>query len=313
MEVLVSEIKPYKAKKGIPAIDDSKVYEFELSTRYEASRPVDKETGAPLGMGYPPVSGYPNRGIAYNVNSKKYENWRYIQGQPSIFISEQPELADYEKKDVDAMLSQDDNAIDFRDGKLMVRGDDSGKLLLQALFALDYFEGNDKKRTKRSDSKMFRLNNPDLVIQQLNDFSDKEYEAMKQAREKTDVTGMLAASLLLGINIEDRSLEGLARIKNAFLNKAKYDHNNPKGLETFLDILNSPSTKMKFLFSQALSLGIISNAQQPNKLTWLKLNTVIVDLDGRLPVVDELTARAIDNEIVIVELLAQIEVQLNKK
>lgn len=312
MEALVADIKPYKPKKGAPKIEDDKVYEFELVTRYEASRPIDKKTGAPLGMGYPPVFGYPNHGIAWNENKKKFENWRLIQGQPSIFVSEQDELAEYEKKEIDRMLADDQNQIEFREGTLLVNGYNS-KLLLQALFALDYFDGNEKKRTVRPSVWMFRLNNPDLVIEQMNNNDDMQYEAMKQARERTDVTGMLAASLLLGINIDDRSPAGMSRIKNAFLNKAKYDPKNPKGLETFLEILNNPSTKMKFIFSQALATGIISKDQQPGKLTWQKLNTEIADLDGRMEISEELTKRAVDREPVIVELLAQLEVQLNKK
>lgn len=312
MEALVADIKPYKPKKGTPKIEDDKVYEFELCTRYEASRPIDKTSGAPLGMGYPPIFGFPNRGIAYNEKTKKFENWRFIQGQPSIFISEQTELGEYEKREIDEMLAQEENSIDFLDGKLLVNGQ-NGKLKLQALFALDYFEGNENKRKAPPAVWMFRLNNPDLIIANMNDNDDMQYEAMKQAREKTDITGMLAASLLLGINIDDQSPAGMARIKNAFLNKAKYDPRNPKGLETFLEILNNPTTKMKFIFSQALATGVISKDQQPGKLTWQKLNTEITDLDSRRNVIDELTARAIDKEQVVVELLSQLEVQLNKK
>ncbi len=311
MEALVADIKPYKPKKGTPKIEDDKVYEFELCTRYESSRPVDKKTGAPLGMGYPPVFGFPNRGIAWNETKKKFENWRFIEGQPSIFVSEQDELAEYEKNQIDEMLAQEQNTIEFRDGKLLINGL-GGKLKLQALFALDYFEGNEKKRTKPPAVWMFRLNNPDLVIADMNDNDDMQYEAMKQAREKTDVTGMLAASLLLGINITDTSPAGMNRIKHAFLNKAKYDPRNPKGLETFLEILNNPTTKMKFMFSQALSTGLISNTQQPGKLTWQKLNTEITDVDSRRNIIDELTSRAVDKETVIVELLSALEAQLSK-
>lgn len=309
MEALVADIKPYKPKRGTPEIKDDKVYEFELCTRYEASRPTDKKTGAPLGMGYPPVFGFPNHGIAWN--GKKFENWRYIQGQPSIFVSEQSELAEYEKKEIFELLAQEQNTIEFRDGKLLVNG--GNELLLKALFALDYFEGNEKKRNSPPAVWMFRLNNPDLAIADMNDNDDMQYEAMKQAREKTDITGMLAASLLLGINIDDRSPAGMARIKNAFLNKAKYDPRNPKGLSTFLEILNNPTTKMKFIFSQALGKGVLSNTQIPGKLSWAKLNTEITNLEGKLPVVDELTARAIEKETVITELLAQLEAQSNKK
>lgn len=312
MEALVADIKPYKTKKGTPKIEDDKVYEFELCTRYESSRPVDKKSGAPLGMGYPPVFSFPNRGIAWNEKAKKFENWRFIQGQPSIFISEQTELAEYEKREIDEMLAQEENTIDFLDGKLLINTA-GGRLKLEALFAQDYFEGNEKKRKNPPAVWMFRMNNPDLVIEQMNNNDDLQYEAMKQAREKTDVTGMLAASFLLGINIDDRTPAGLARIKNAFLNKAKFDPKNPKGLETFLEILDNPATKMKFMFSQAFATGLISKDQQPGKLTWQKLNTEITDLKGGRDVVEELTNRAVEKEPVIVELLAQIESQINKK
>lgn len=315
MEATVAEIKPYRPKKGVPVIDEDKMYEFELVTRNEAIRPVDKETGLPLGSGYPPSSSIPNFGTAYNAKTKKYENWRYIEGQPSPFVSEQTEITDYEKKEIDTMLAEGQNDLEFRDGKMLVRGDSSGKLRLEVMFLSDYFVGNEKPRHKVQQSRMFRLNNPDAVIEEQNDIEDLAFRTMTQARNCT-ITEMLAISALLGINIDDTSSAGMNRIKNAFLTKAKYNPAYPKGkqaLEQFVEIINNPTTKMKYLINQGLLRGLLSTTMQPGKLVWAKLDAPILELTGKLPTADELTARAIDKEEIVVNLLVELETQINKK
>lgn len=311
-EATVAEITPYRPKKGALVIDPEKIYEFELVTRNDAIRPLDKETDLPLGSGYPPSSSIPNFGTAYSLKAKKYENWRYIEGQASPFISEQPELAEYEKKEIDLMLAEGHNDLEFRDGKMLVRGDAAGQLRLQVMFLSDYFVGNQKPHKKVQASRMFNINNPDAIIEEQNDNEDLGYRTMTQARNCT-ITEMLAVSLLLGINIDDTSPAGLNRIKHAFLNKAKYDPRNPKGLQFFMDVINNPATKTKYIFAQGLSKGLLSTTQQPGKLTWAKLNTPILDLNAKLLPADELTGRAIDKETIVVELLAEVEAQLNKK
>lgn len=310
MEVTVAEIKPFRPKKGSETkIEEDKIYEFELVARWESTRPRDKKTDTPLGSGWPPSFSYPNHGTGYNPATKKYENWRYIEGQPSIFVSEQPELENYEKNEIHEMLGQAENQLEFRDGRMMVRGDDSGKLRLQALFVQDYFEGNERRRKIPAKHHMFRLNNPDAVVEK--SISDREtaFRTMEQARSCT-ITEMLAVSLIMGIDISDTSDRGLNKIKNAFLAKAEYDPRNPKGLEFFQSVINNPATKIKYIFSQGLTQGIISADQVKGKLTWAKPRTEILDLNGYTSTADELTAMVIARHKVAVEVMAEIEKQI---
>lgn len=317
-EETVAEIKPYRPKKGAPAIDEGKMYEFELCTRRESSRAIDKETDLPLGSGFQPSYSIPNRGTGWNTKTKKWETWRYIEGQPSCFVSEQPELTEnegYEKADIDKILGQPENDLEFRDGRMHVRGDHSGKLRMQALLLSDYFVDNEKPRVAVPAMYKFKLNNPDAVIEEQNDIEDLAFRTMTQARNCT-ITEMLAISLLLGINIEDTSPAGMNKIKNQFLHKAKYNPANPRSkdaLQQFMEIINNPTTKIKYIFAQGLTRGLLSTLQLPGKLTWAKLEAPILELDGKIPTVDELTVRAIDKEKVVVELLTELETQLSKK
>lgn len=312
MEQTVAEIKPYRPKKGQLVLTEEKVYEFELVYRNEAARPVDKKTGLPLGSGFPPSKSVPNRGNGFNKKTNKWENWRYIEGQPSIWVSEQPELADWDKIDVDKLMGEGQNDLEFRDGRMLIRGDAAGQLKIQALMVSEYFVDCEKPRKATQPAFKFKLNNPDAIIEEQNDYEDLAFRTMQQARNCT-ITEMLAVSSLLGINIDDTSPAGMNRIKNQFLSKAKYDPKNPQGLQFFMDVINNPATKMKYTISQGLLTGLISTTQQPGKLTWTKLNTPILDLTGKLATTDELVARAIDAEKAVVDLLTELEKQLSKK
>lgn len=305
----VADIKPFRAKKSQIAVDEGKIYEFELVTRYESSRPRDKKTDTPLGSGWPPSFVYPNHGTAYNANTKKFENWRFIQGQPSIFVNEQVELQNYEKEEIHEMLGQSENQIDFKDGRLLVRGDQSGQLLLQALFAQDYFESNEKPRKKQPKQFMFRLNNPDTVLEKSLTEKDLAFRTMQQARGCT-VTEMLAVSLVMGIDVSDTSISGLNRIKNAFLSRAEYDPKNPEGLQFFMQVINNPGTKTKYIFAQGFAKGLISSEQIPGKLTWAKPGTAIMDLKGDIMPADELTSLVITRDALAIEIMKELENQL---
>ena len=322
-EATVAGIKPYRPKKGELVVDEEKLYEFELNIPEEirkAARPVDKATGQPIGTGYRASTSFPNWGIAWNPKAKMgkgdWEKWRYIAGQPSCWVSEQPELKDYDKEDIDKLLGDATGGSDleFKDGKLLVRGDANGQLTIQALMLSDYFIDNQKPRRKRPAMECFKLNNPDVLVEQGNDIEDLAFATMTQARNCT-ITEMLAVSALMGINIDDTSDAGLARIKYAFLSKAKYDQRNPRAkeaLEQFVAIINNPSTKMKYLVNQGLLRGIISTNDIQGKLTWAKLGAPILDLAGKLSTADELTARAIDKEELVLELLAELETQIKE-
>jgi hypothetical protein len=321
MEATVAEIEAYRPKKGQLEINEDKLYEFELNIPEEirkSNMPVDKATGLPIGTGYRASTSFPNWGIAWNQKAKMgkgdWEKWRYIQGQPSCWVSEQPELADYEKKDIDTLLGDATGGSDleFKDGKLLVRGDANGQLTIQALMLSDYNIDNPKPRKKRPAIECFKLNNPDVLVEQGNDINDLAYATETQARNCT-ITEMLAVASLIGINIDDTTPAGLNRIKYAFLGKAKYDPRNPKGkeaLEQFMSIINNPTTKMKYLINQALLRGILSTTQLPGKLTWASMEAPILELGGKQSTADELSARAIDKEKPVLELLAELETQI---
>lgn len=309
-ELTVADIVKPKREKGSPRIEEHKIYTFELCTKRETARPIDKETSLPLGTGFQPSFSIPNEGNAWNENNSRFEKWRYIEGQDSCFVSEQPDLENYEKKDIDTLLASPENDLEFRDGRMLVRGDHSGKLRIQALQLSDYFIDNKKPSKQVPSHFKFKLNNPDAVVEEQLDMFDLEQKTMAQAL-KLKVNEMLAVSMLLGINIEDQTPEGLNRIKHAFLSKARYDVRNPKSLDTFLEIINNPTTKINYIFSQGIAKGLISANVHPGKLSWVKLQTPILDLQGKVRTVDELTTRVLNKEKIVVNLMAEVENQLN--
>lgn len=308
----VAELKtklPTK-KSGKIEIDDTKIYEYELCTRYEATRVKDKKTDTPLGSGWPPHFSYPNHGTAINPKTKKPENWRYIEGQSSLWVSEQPELADLDKKEINTLLGEDSNQLNFKDGRMLVRGDAAGVLRREALEISDYFEGNPNPYQKKPSIHMFRLNNPDAAVSNSILQMEKEFKTMEQAMN-CSVEEMLAVSSLYNIDITDVSETGLNRIKKQFLDKAKYDPKNPKGMDFFIEAINNPETKVKYVFTQGLLKGIISVDQQPGQLTWAAPNTAIMEI-GRKPV-EQLTQAVMAKDKKVVEIMLEISKQLNIK
>ena len=98
-------------------------------------------------------------------------------------MSEQPELKDYEKEDIDKLLGDatGGNDMEFKDGKLLVRGDAVGQLTIQALMLSDYNIDNPKPRVKRPAIQCFKLNNPDVLVADGNDIGDLAYRTETQA------------------------------------------------------------------------------------------------------------------------------------
>lgn len=307
----VAELKPNSiSKKGAKIeIDDEKIYEYELCTRYEATRVKDKKTDTPLGSGWPPHFSYPNHGTAINPKTKKPENWRYIEGQSSIWVSEQPELVDLDRKEINTFLGEDSNQLNFKDGRMLIRGDAAGLLRREALEISDYFEGKATPYQKKPDIHKFRLNNPDAAVSNSILQMEKEFKTMEQALN-CSIEEMLAVSSLLGIDINDVSATGLNRIKKAFLDKAKLDPKNPKGLDFFIEAINNPATKVRYVLSQGFAKHILSADQQPGMLTWAAPNTSIMEI-GRKPI-DELTQLVVDKkDKKVIEIMLEVSKQLN--
>jgi len=294
-------------------LEEDKVYEFELIQSYTAGKPVDKKTGKALGHPYPPRSGWPNEGIAFDEDYKdengkskpQARQWRYIEGQPSIWVDEQDGLMGMDKDQINELLGQEENQIWFIDGKLRVRGIE--KLKLQALMVQDYFEG--KKRQYRVKNRTYRLNNPDAIIADQMSHIEAEYYAKKQAMECT-IEQMVECAYVMGIDISDQTDEGIRRIRLQFLQKATFDAKNPKQLEWFTSIVNNPATHVTYVFGQGIAQGIISGNQQLGKLTWAKANQPIMDINSNTNIPDQLVAMYLDDDPKVFKLLDEVEKQL---
>lgn len=309
-ETLVKEPKQkgnpnFFKKKEVVVSADEKLYEFVLIKTWAEYKPKSKVGDKVMTPPYPPVYGRPNEGIAYDEETKQARAWRYIEGQPSIWVDEQPALKEMEERQINALLGQDQNQLEFRHGRMVVRG--INKLRLKALMVQDAFEG--KEVQYRQITREYRLVNPDAIISSNLSSLELEYSAMKKAMECT-TEEMIQAASAMGIDTSDLSDAGVKHIKMQFLTKAKFDPTNPKGIEFFLQVLNNPATRMKYIFQGGIDAGFISATQQMNKLTWAGPNTPIMDINSLGNVVDQLVAKAIDKDEKTLKVLKELENQL---
>lgn len=287
--VYVSDISVHKRRRGAPRPEEhEKMWNFQLCNSFPPEwKPVDKKTGKPLSPPYPKYRTIPNAGNAYDENylddkgkpSPRVREWRYIEGQPSIWADEQPGLDNYDVKQVQEMLGRDENQLTFYFGQLNVRG--IQQLRMDALRCQDGYEG--KKVQYQQKPRVYRLENPDNIVREEMTLLEKEWQAEKLARECT-VDQMLECCFIMGMDISDQSDSSLRRLKLEFLKKAKYDSKNPDSIEWFTGIVNNPLTHIKYVVGQALVENLISTTQQPGRLTWAMANTPIFDIDaGRNP------------------------------
>jgi len=289
----------FVARKTVQDTDGplpEKTYEFELIQTVDQGKPVDRDNGKPLDAPYPRIFTRPNSGIAIDEATGVARAWRYIVGQPSIWVEDQVSLEKVDKKVIDAMLGAEENQIEFIRGKCLVRGIE--KLKYHALCIHDAYEA--KKRQYKPVPRIYRLTNPDKEVQRALGIEDLEFKALKLAHECTEEE-MLQSAYTMGINVDDITPSGINIIKSQFRSKAKYDPKNPKALESlqfFITVMENPMTKIKYIFHQGLKQGIISVSQQEGKLTWAAPNTAIMDMDAKKNVVDILTGMVLErNEL----------------
>ncbi len=300
-------------KKPTPSglkIDPDKIYEFELCNTFTMARPTEKGTNNPIGEPYPRVVVYPNYGIAIDPVSGNARNWRYIEGQPSIWEDEQTTFDNYEKRDLEAILGREENVLALYDGRMLVPG--INELRLRAMFLQNYFEGNTSPYNKTvSPEYRYRLLNPEEQIMASLLDAKKRFEVTKAAMEATD-SEMFAVCSIYGINTEDRSQTGMNNIRLQFLKKAEYDPKNPKGLEFFIDTLSNPVTQVRYIFTEGFRLGILSTAQLAGKLTWAKSGTEITELSGKGTPVDDMTYRVtVLNDEKAIEVMKKINDEIS--
>lgn len=251
-----------KQKDGF-TLDPDKVYEFELCVTHDKAKPVEKTTGKPFGDHYPPLYIVPNSGISLDEETGKARAWRFIEGQPSIWVDEQPALENMDKKDIAVLLSP----LEFKNGKLRVRGIEEMKM--KALMVQDCFDGKEKQYQPKN--RVYKLLNPDAELTTSLVDAEAEYEAMKRAHE-TSTEDMLAYAFALGIDTSDQSSTGLKTIRLRFLNEAK---TNPAN---FQKVLANQRARIIYTFREAVEKGIISGTQKKNKLTWAENQAEIMDI-----------------------------------
>jgi len=255
--------------------DPEKMYEFELIQTYEKYKPTD-EQGNKVANLYPPVFSLPNKTICYDEDKKKQRAIRYINSESSIFVDEQREM---ETEEEVQLLTDSDNFIEFKDGKLVVRGVDLNKI--KYLTALDMFEGK-KVQVKANTVKAFRLINPDQVIEAALNSLDTSYEAEKAARESTEEE-MYAAAYLMGIDLE----QGSNGVKRDFIMQAKA---NP---DFFVKHIVDPKNKFVYTFAKALKKNIINVNLENGNVHFTESNAFITKVNPREDIAAELAKKAI--------------------
>lgn len=309
----VPQIKTAK-KRVDPPSDLDKMWHFQLCVELpENWFPVDKKTGKLNKAPFPRHYVVPNEGIAWDADfiddngspSPRARKWRYIEGQSSIWVDEQAGLEMFDDKQIQQMLGQSENQIKFEYGQLHVPG--IKKLKLAALQVQDSFEG--KERQYQPILRAYRLLNPEKQLEKEMTLMDKQYAAEKLARE-LDTDQIIECAFVMGIDTTDLSNAGISRIRYEFLKKSKYDAANPEGIDWFMGIVKNPLTHVRYAFSTAMAEGLLSESQQPNKLTWAAANSAIMDVNSAGDVVDQLVHKWTDGDELTVKLLQEVENQL---
>lgn len=310
--VYVSDISVHRRRRSAPRPEEhEKVYNFQLCHSFPPEwKPLDKKTGKPLSPPYPKYRTIPNAGNSYDEGymddkgkpSPRVREWRYIEGQPSIWADEQPGLDNYDVKQIQEMLGRDENQLTFYFGQLNVRGIQT--LRKAALECQDIYEGKGIQYSQKP--RVYRLENPDSIVREEMTAMDKQYLAEKLARELS-VEQMLECCFIMGMDISDQTDAGLRRLKLEFLKKAKYDPKNPDSIEWFTGIVNNPLTHIKYVVGQGFVENLISANQQAGRLTWAMANQVIMDLDGNKNPTDYLCGLYFEGDEQVIKLVEELE------
>jgi hypothetical protein len=299
MEALIEKKKgnPNFGKKQTPVVDDlDKVYEFELIKTHALYKPElvvitgrnsEKSVGKSDTL-YPPMFAVPNSGLAWDEEENRQRAWRFINSEESIWVDEQRELS---KEEEGSALSSDDNQLEFKNGKLMVRGIEKSKMA--ALMIQDMYEG--KKKQLKKIPPVYRLLNPEAILKSTQAVLDLAWEAESAARNASEKE-MLEFASVLGISLEQSS----AGIRKDFIVAAK---SNPA---YFVKHFVNPKNKYQYAFSEAVKNGLISVNKNSGKLIWTESRADITSIAPNADVAGQLAERAVDKEQEILELFDQV-------
>ena len=299
MEVLIEKKKgnPNFGKKSVQVVDDlDKIFDFELIRTYEIYKPEvviitgrnsEKSVGKRDTL-YPPTFAIPNSGLAWDEENNRQRAWRFINTEESIWIDEQRDLT---KEEEASLLSNTDNQLEFKKGKLMVRGIEKSKLA--ALMVQDMYEG--KKKQLKQIPPVYRLLNPEAILKNTQDTLDLAWEAESAARS-CSVKEMFEFASVLGISLEQSE----AGTRKDFILAAK---SNPA---YFVKHFVNPKNKYQYAFSEAVKNGLISVNKDSAKLVWSESKAEITSIAPNADVAQQLAERAVNKESDILALFEQL-------
>jgi hypothetical protein len=299
MEALIEKKKgnPNFGKKTVQPVNDlDKVYDFELIKTYEIYKPEvviitgrnsEKSVGKSDTL-YPPTFAIPNSGLAWDETDNRQRAWRFINTEESIWIDEQRDLT---KEEEASLLSNTDNQLEFKKGKLMVRGIEKSKLA--ALMIQDMYEG--KKKQLKQIPPVYRLLNPEAILKNTQDILDLAWEAESAARGCSSKEMNEFASVL-GISLEQSE----AGTRKDFILAAK---SNPA---YFIKHFVNPKNKYQYAFSEAVKNGLISVNKDSAKLIWSESKAEITSIAPNADVAQQLAERAVNKESDILALFEQL-------
>ena len=299
MEALIEKKKgnPNFGKKSVQVVDDlDKIFDFELIKTYEIYKPEvviitgrnsEKSVGKSDTL-YPPTFAIPNSGLAWVEENNRQRAWRFINTEESIWIDEQRDLT---KEEEASLLSNTDNQLEFKKGKLMVRGIEKSKLA--ALMVQDMYEG--KKKQLKQIPPVYRLLNPEAILKNTQDTLDLAWEAESAARS-CSVKEMFEFASVLGISLEQSE----AGTRKDFILAAK---SNPA---YFVKHFVNPKNKYQYAFSEAVKNGLISVNKDSAKLVWSESKAEITSIAPNADVAQQLAERAVNKESDILALFEQL-------
>jgi hypothetical protein len=299
MEVLIEKKKgnPNFGKKPVQPVSDlDKIYDFELIRTYEIYKPEvviitgrnsEKSVGKSDTL-YPPTFAIPNSGLAWDEEENRQRAWRFINTEESIWIDEQRDLTSEEEA---SLLSNTDNQLEFKKGKLMVRGIEKSKLA--ALMIQDMYEG--KKKQLKQIPPVYRLLNPEAILKNTQDTLDLAWEAESAARS-CSVKEMFEFASVLGISLEQSE----AGVRKDFIVSAK---SNPS---YFVKHFVNPKNKYQYAFSQAVKNDLITVNKNSGKLIWSESKAEITSVAPNADVAQQLAERAVNKESEILALFEQL-------
>lgn len=274
-QVFVPEFEGLKVKKDsnehralLQEFDPLKKYVFQLAVEnMESEKPVlDARTNRPLP--HKPFKPFQNLVMTSQIvwNNGRV-GIRYYDGCESVFVSQQPK-----EKEVIDQLIQTTRKRNFLNGKMVVDGYEKMLLLYLSICS---WNSDSLFRTSTSTA-IFTPQNAEKMATVEGDKLDKIEEAMKLAREATEVKMRIHAAYL-GIPMEDYDSGNELTEKQIRTEYRKAASKNPK---EFIESYGNKHLEVKYFIDQALLKGLIHNKFNPNKATWKSSNTVICDISG---------------------------------